>query len=106
MDRRKSWRCGRCRSRKRARTRAGTDAPCPTPFSWGETMTSAADILDQLNARADPGNLEGMGRFGMAVEKRLGVAVPDMRHIAKATGKDHELAMKLWDTGIAEATIV
>jgi len=69
-------------------------------------MTSVADMLDRLNARADPGNLEGMGRFGMAVEKRLGVAVPDMRRIAKETGKDHKLAMKLWDTGIAEARIV
>jgi 3-methyladenine DNA glycosylase AlkD len=36
-----------------------------------------------------------MARFGMAVEKRLGVAVPDMRKIAKETGKDHQLALEM-----------
>lgn len=43
---------------------------------------------------------------GLAVEKRLGVAVPDMRKIAKETGKDHHLALELWQTGIAEAMMV
>lgn len=69
-------------------------------------MASTADILDQLKAKANPDNLEGMARFGMAVEKRLGVAVPEMRRIAKETGKDYKLAVKLWKTGIAEARIV
>lgn len=69
-------------------------------------MTSTADILDELKSEADPGNLEGMARFGMAVGKRLGVSVPVMRRIARRTGKDHPLALKLWKTGIAEARIV
>ena len=30
-----------------------------------------------------PEKLKGIARFGMAVERRLGVAVPDMRKIAK-----------------------
>lgn len=69
-------------------------------------MTTTSDILAQLRAKADPDNLTGMARFGMAVEKRLGVSVPEMRRIAKATGKDHKLAVALWATGIAEARIV
>jgi 3-methyladenine DNA glycosylase AlkD len=47
-----------------------------------------------------------MARFGIAVERRLGVPVPDMRRIAKETGKDHTLALRLWKTRIAEARIV
>ena len=47
-----------------------------------------------------------MAKFGMAVEQRLGVSVPDMRKLAKELGKDHELALALWNTGIAEARIV
>jgi len=47
-----------------------------------------------------------MARFGMAVEQRLGVSVPDMRKLAKETGKDHKLALELWRTGIAEARMV
>ena len=59
-------------------------------------MASITDILDQLKAKANPDNLEGMARFGMAVEKRFGVSVPEMRRIAKNTGKDHQLANQLW----------
>ena len=69
-------------------------------------MTSAADILEQLHAKADPANLAGMAKFGIAIENRLGLSVPEMRRIAKATGKDHQLALTLWKTGIAEARIV
>ncbi len=69
-------------------------------------MASITDVLDQLKAKANPDNLEGMARFGMAVEKRLGVSVPEMRRIAKETGQDHKLAAKLWKTGLAEARIV
>jgi 3-methyladenine DNA glycosylase AlkD len=69
-------------------------------------MTSTPDILDRLKAEARPENLEGMAKFGMRVEKRLGVPVPVMRRIAKETGKDHKLAVSLWKTGVAEARIV
>ncbi len=68
--------------------------------------SSTTDILNQLKAKADPDNLEGMARFGIAVEKRLGVSVPEMRRIAKETGKDYRLAVRLWKTGVAEARIV
>ncbi|MCL5734059.1 MAG: DNA alkylation repair protein [Actinobacteria bacterium] len=69
-------------------------------------MATTADILDRLSAKANAGNLSGMARYGMAVERRLGVSVPEMRAIAKTTGKDHALALELWETGIAEARIV
>jgi 3-methyladenine DNA glycosylase AlkD len=69
-------------------------------------VASTAKVLRQLSSKASPANLKGMARFGMTVEKRLGVSVADMRRIAKDIGKDHELAAKLWKTGIAEAKIV
>lgn len=69
-------------------------------------MATTADILDRLSAKANAGNLSGMARYGMAVERRLGVSVPEMRAIAKTTGKDHALALEIWETGIAEARIV
>jgi len=47
-----------------------------------------------------------MAKFGIAVERRLGVSVPDMRKLAKEIGMDHKLALELWRTGIAEARIV
>ncbi len=69
-------------------------------------MASVEEALDKLRARARPGRLEGMTRYGMVAEKRLGVSVPDMRKIAKELGKDHTLALELWRTGIPEAKIV
>jgi len=65
-----------------------------------------AEILEKLKAKARPDQLEGMARYGMVTERRLGVSVPDMRKIAKELGKDRTLATELWKTGIAEARIV
>jgi 3-methyladenine DNA glycosylase AlkD len=64
------------------------------------------DVLDRLQSKARPEQLEGMAKFGIAVERRLGVSVPDMRKLAKEIGMDHKLALELWRTGIAEARIV
>jgi 3-methyladenine DNA glycosylase AlkD len=47
-----------------------------------------------------------MAKYGMTVEQRLGVSVPDMRKLAKEIGRDHKLALDLWRTGITEARIV
>jgi len=69
-------------------------------------MASVEKVLKKLQAKARPDQLEGMVRYGMAAERRLGVSVPEMRKIAKEYGKDHKLALELWKTGISEARIV
>ena len=68
-------------------------------------MASHEEILKKLKSKARPDQLAGMARFGMDIKKRLGVAVPVMRKIAKETGKDHKAALDLWKTGFAEAKI-
>lgn len=69
-------------------------------------MASVKDVLDKLQNKAKPDQLEGMARYGITVDRRLGASVPDMRKLAKEIGKDHKLALELWKTGIAEAMIV
>lgn len=69
-------------------------------------MTTLDEVLDKLNEKAKSDQLEGMARFGIVGDQRMGVSVPDMRNIAKEIGKDHQLALELWDTGIPEAMIV
>jgi 3-methyladenine DNA glycosylase AlkD len=71
-----------------------------------ETMASVKDVLDRLQSKAQPEQLKGMAKYGMTIEQRLGVSVPDMRKLAKEIGRDHKLALDLWRTGIAEARIV
>jgi 3-methyladenine DNA glycosylase AlkD len=69
-------------------------------------MASVKDVLDKLQSKAQPEQLKGMAKYGMTVEQRLGVSVPDMRKLAKEIGRDHKLALDLWKTGIAEARIL
>jgi len=69
-------------------------------------MTSVEEALRKLRDKAKPSHLEGMARYGMAVERRLGVSIPEMRKMAKEYGMDHNLALQLWETQIPEAKIV
>jgi 3-methyladenine DNA glycosylase AlkD len=69
-------------------------------------MATFKEVMAILQSKARPDQLAGMARYGMAVERRLGVSVPDIRQLAKEIGKDHKLALELWKTGIAEARMV
>jgi 3-methyladenine DNA glycosylase AlkD len=63
-------------------------------------------IMAQLKAHADTANVEGMKRFGIAADRAFGVRVPIVRSIARSIGKNHALAIELWDTGIHEAQLL
>lgn len=65
---------------------------------------AAALALLQENAR--PEALEGLARFGITGDQRLGLSMPVIRRIARTLGRDHALAQALWDIGIPEARIV
>lgn len=59
-----------------------------------------------MKSQARPDQLAGMARYGIKPDGRLGVSVPYMRKLAKEIGRDHGLALELWQTGIAEARIM
>ena len=69
-------------------------------------MATVEEVMAQLESKAKPDQVDGMARFAIVGEKRMGVSVPDMRKIAKGIGKDHQLALDLWDTGVPEGMIV
>jgi 3-methyladenine DNA glycosylase AlkD len=62
--------------------------------------------LTLLKQNARPGELAGMARFGINPQGRLGLSVPAMRRIAKELGRDHALALELWDSASPDARIV
>ncbi len=72
----------------------------------GLSMVSVEPVLKKMKAKARPDQLAGMARYGMVRENRLGVAIPDLRKMARELGKNHELALKLWKTEIQEARIL
>jgi len=67
---------------------------------------SIDEILETMRANADADNVAGMARFGISSEGTLGLSIPFVRSLAKRAGRDHELALALWATGIHEARIL
>lgn len=63
-------------------------------------------VMDMLRDTADPAQLEGMARFGIETNQRLGISIPDLRRIARDIAPSHELALELWETGNQEARIL
>jgi 3-methyladenine DNA glycosylase AlkD len=63
-------------------------------------------VLAELRDLARPDQLEGMKRFGLTGEGRLGVSIPALRKLAGSVGKNHRLAGLLWKTGIPDAMIL
>jgi 3-methyladenine DNA glycosylase AlkD len=69
-------------------------------------MVTLEEALSMLHSHAHPDQLDGMARFGLVGEGRLGLSVPEMRGIAKQLKRDHALALELWKTHIPEAMMV
>lgn len=63
-------------------------------------------IVRELKSLSNPKAVEGMARFGINPQNTYGVSIPNLRKIAKKTGKNHKLAQQLWRTGIHEAKIL
>lgn len=65
------------------------------------------EILEKLKSLENPKNVAGMARFGIRPKtKVLGIPIPETRKLAKVIGKNHELALKLFNSGIHEARIL
>jgi 3-methyladenine DNA glycosylase AlkD len=69
-------------------------------------MDRLHEAMELLQRQARPAELAGMARFGINPEGRLGLSVPAMRRIAKSLGREHALALTLWDSGVPDARIV
>jgi len=64
------------------------------------------EIIKRLKAKANSENVKGMARFGINPDNTLGVSIPEIRKMAKDIGKNHKLALELWDSGIHEARLL
>lgn len=62
---------------------------------------TVSELLNRLKARGEPRNVEGMRRYGITTKRA--VSAPDIRSIAKEIGKNQNLSLKLWSTGVLEA---
>lgn len=67
---------------------------------------NAHDIITKLKSLENKTNVAGMARFGITGNKVLGISMPVLRALAKEVGKNHKLALELWQSGIHEAQIL
>lgn len=64
------------------------------------------EVIDTLQELANPENVAGMAKFGIASTNTLGISMPEIRNLAKVIKKDHDLAIQLWESGFHEARIL
>ena len=73
----------------------------------GAIADRVAAVLRSLERHASAKVRDEMGpRYGVVVDRALGVPMNRMLAIAKALAPDHALAAALWDTGLYEARMV
>ena len=63
-------------------------------------------IIQEFEALSDVDFAENMKKFGINYVKSYGLRLPQIRKIAKQCGKDHELALELWDWGYHETYLL
>ncbi|PNX47146.1 MAG: DNA alkylation repair protein, partial [Thermoplasmata archaeon M11B2D] len=64
------------------------------------------EIIQKLHSLANPDNLTGMARYGINPHNNLGISIYELRPLAKKIGRNHELALRLWDSGIHDARLL
>jgi len=63
-------------------------------------------VMKKLYSMKNKKNVEGMARYGINPHNNLGVSIYKLRPIAKENGRDHNLALKLWDSGVHDARLL
>lgn len=64
-----------------------------------------SEIINLLKSRKNDEYKAVLSKFGINVENALGISTTDLKEIAKKYKKNHQLAMKLWETPIHEVRI-
>ena len=68
--------------------------------------STAAEVLAHLKAIGSEENRQGMLRYGIRIERALGISHGVQRQIAKRIKRNHERAFELWASGIMEAQFI
>ena len=71
-----------------------------------DTADQVAGVLVTLRRLATKHTRDSLPRFGIVADGALGVSVADLRKVAKQLGRDHDLALALWDTGVYDARML
>ena len=64
------------------------------------------EVVTTLKRMGNQSVRDGMVRYGLPSDNAFGIPVGKMQQLAKQIGRDHEIALALWDTGYYEARMV
>ena len=67
---------------------------------------SVENIVDRLRALGSAEARDGMAGYGIDTGRAFGVPVSTLRPMAREIGHDHELAERLWESGLHEARLL
>jgi 3-methyladenine DNA glycosylase AlkD len=70
------------------------------------TGTEVRSAIQWLKDHATQATLDGMSRYAIPSDHALGVPMRDIKALGRKLGRDHALAVALWDTGIYEARML
>ena len=68
--------------------------------------STAAEIVAHLRALGSEENRQGMRRYGIRIDRALGISHGVQRNIARKIKRNHERAFELWASGITEAQFI
>jgi len=85
------------------RIRESTNSPTKGGRPRDPDVESALASLKRLASKK---YRDGMARYGIPSDKAFGVPVGKMQKLAKQLGRNHELALALWETGWYEARML
>lgn len=68
--------------------------------------STAEDVLACLRALSSEENRQGMQRYGIKIERALGVSHGVQRDIARKIKRNHARAFELWASGLMEAQFI
>lgn len=68
--------------------------------------STSSEIVAHLRGLASEDNREGMKRYGIKIDRTLGIPHGVQRAIARKIKRNHERAFELWASGITEAQFI
>ncbi|MGB8819396.1 MAG: DNA alkylation repair protein [Rhizobiaceae bacterium] len=69
-------------------------------------VSTAAEIIRHLKSIGSEENRQGMKRYGIRIDRALGITHGVQRDIARRIKRNHERAFELWNSGITEAQFI
>lgn len=68
--------------------------------------STAPEVIAYLRSLGSEENRQGMQRYGIRIDRALGISHGVQRDIARKIKRNHERAFELWESGITEAQFI